>query len=173
MLVNAHCLGFGESTGIPFPHHILSAADAVMQFATKKLGFDESQIVLYAWSIGGFSASWVAANYQNVRGVVLDACFDDLLPLAEARMPSFMSSLVSYTVKEYLHLPVSEQVNFFVLLFALHLLNGFCNINNFDYHAQSRLEIAIILPSILFFVFLNMFLSIKRVCFRSISTPDL
>lgn len=84
-----------------------------MQFAIYKLGFSESQIVLYAWSIGGFPATWAAANYPNVKALILDACFDDLVPLAISRMPKFMGSLVHYTVRKYLNLPVARQVSSF------------------------------------------------------------
>uniref|UniRef100_A0A915EFC7 AB hydrolase-1 domain-containing protein n=1 Tax=Ditylenchus dipsaci TaxID=166011 RepID=A0A915EFC7_9BILA len=72
--------GFGESTGSPYPEGILNSVEVVMQFAIEKLGFAEKNIVLYAWSIGGFPASWAAANYPNVRAVMLDASFDDLVP---------------------------------------------------------------------------------------------
>lgn len=41
-----------------------------MQFAIHRLGFSLDNIVLYAWSIGGFTASWAAAVYPSVHSVV-------------------------------------------------------------------------------------------------------
>uniref|UniRef100_S4RWJ5 AB hydrolase-1 domain-containing protein n=1 Tax=Petromyzon marinus TaxID=7757 RepID=S4RWJ5_PETMA len=46
--------GFAGSTGVPFPQAEANAMDVVMQYATERLGFQPTQIVLYAWSIGGF-----------------------------------------------------------------------------------------------------------------------
>ncbi|KAI1729239.1 alpha/beta hydrolase fold domain-containing protein [Ditylenchus destructor] len=101
--------GFGESTGTPYPSEILNSVEAVMQFATQTLGFEQKDIVLYAWSIGGFSASWAAANY-NVKAVILDASFDDLVPLAIEKMPAIMSSVVHYTVRRYFNLSIAKQL---------------------------------------------------------------
>lgn len=49
------------------PVQIINAMDAVMQYAIDKLGFSENQIVIFAWSIGGFPATWAAANYPNIK----------------------------------------------------------------------------------------------------------
>lgn len=104
--------------------------DVVIQFATHKLGFQLSDIIIYAWSIGGFtgkprrsptldrtwsaapqwlpfvfkvfprfsklvfpvfSATWAVMSYPEIRSVVLDASFDDLLPLALKVMPDSWS----------------------------------------------------------------------------------
>lgn len=43
---------------------------------------------------------------------MLDATFDDLLPLALARMPDSLSPLVHYTIRKHLNLPVAAQVVF-------------------------------------------------------------
>lgn len=102
--------GFGESGGTPYSKSILLAMEAIIQFAFRKLEFEPQQIVIYAWSIGGFPGTWAAANY-NVRAIILDATFDDLMPLAIARMPSMLSGLVQYTIHEYFNLPISEQLN--------------------------------------------------------------
>lgn len=59
--------GFWGSTGSPVPSQDAHAADAVMQYALKKLGFKEEEIVIYGWSIGGFAASWLAMNYPNIK----------------------------------------------------------------------------------------------------------
>jgi len=103
--------GFGGSTGTPFPPQETNAVDAVIQFAILKLGFTPNQIVLHGWSIGGFSASWVAMNYPDVKALILDATFDDLLPLAIPRMPEVMEPLVKTGVSRFIDLNVAEQVN--------------------------------------------------------------
>lgn len=41
--------------GVPFPQNEANAMDVVVQFAIHKLGFQLSDIVVYAWSIGGFT----------------------------------------------------------------------------------------------------------------------
>ncbi|VDM67473.1 unnamed protein product [Strongylus vulgaris] len=91
--------GFGQSSGLPFPNNTLAAADAVMQYAQTVLGFREEEIVLFGWSIGGYPASWLAANYPKVKGIILDATFDDVLPLAQARMPKILSDIVEYAIR--------------------------------------------------------------------------
>jgi hypothetical protein len=48
--------GFGGSTGEPFPRQDQNAVDAVMQFAIQKLGFLPENIILFGWSIGGYSS---------------------------------------------------------------------------------------------------------------------
>merc|ERR1711962_1611425 len=68
--------GFGGSTGTPLPDQETNAVDAVMQFAILELGFSPNQIIVHGWSIGGFSASWVAMNYPDIKAVILDATFD-------------------------------------------------------------------------------------------------
>ena len=61
-----------------------------MQFAIHHLGFRPDQIILHGWSIGGFTASCLAMNYPDVKGVIIDASFDQLLPLAVPRMPQLL-----------------------------------------------------------------------------------
>ncbi|KHN82816.1 Uncharacterized protein F37A4.1 [Toxocara canis] len=102
--------GFAESGGQPLPSQILNAVDAVMQYAIEKLGFREEDIVIYAWSIGGFPGTWAAANYPDIKGLILDATFDDLLPLAKARMPKSFGSLVQYAVRSHINLPIAKQL---------------------------------------------------------------
>lgn len=41
--------------GVPFPQNEANAMDVVIQFAVHKLGFQLSDIIVYAWSIGGFT----------------------------------------------------------------------------------------------------------------------
>ncbi|KAH3691904.1 hypothetical protein DPMN_192446, partial [Dreissena polymorpha] len=102
--------GFAGSTGIPFPDQEQHAIDAVMQYAIQKLGFTPDNIILYAWSIGGYPATWAAMNYPDVKHVILDATFDDIMPLAHAKMPQFAKSLVELTVKQYMNLNIAEQL---------------------------------------------------------------
>ena len=78
--------GFGDSTGSPYPQNEINAFDAVINFAVTRLGFSLGQIYVFAWSIGGFPAAWAASAYPELKGIILDASFDDILPLARARM---------------------------------------------------------------------------------------
>ncbi|CAI4228872.1 unnamed protein product [Auanema sp. JU1783] len=98
--------GFGESSGLPYPERTLAAADSVMQYAINVLKFKEENIVLFGWSIGGYPSSWLAANYPKIKGLVLDATFDDVLPLAIARMPKFLSGVVEYAVRNHFNLEI-------------------------------------------------------------------
>nr|CAH0103169.1 unnamed protein product [Daphnia galeata] len=102
--------GFGGSSGTPFPRQDQYAVDIVLQFALNKLNFPAERIILYGWSIGGFSASWAAMNYPNVKAVMLDATFDHVLPLAANVMPASWNSIVTTTVKYNLNLNVAEQL---------------------------------------------------------------
>lgn len=102
--------GFAGSTGEPYPDQEQNAIDIVMQFAINKLGFKVENIILFGWSIGGFSASWAAMNYPDVKGIILDASFDDILPLALNQMPSWWESLVKLAVREHVNLNNYEQL---------------------------------------------------------------
>ncbi|KRY28898.1 Abhydrolase domain-containing protein 16A [Trichinella spiralis] len=101
--------GFGSSTGMPWPKNEQNAIDVVIQFALSK-GFKEEDIFIYAWSIGAYPATWAAMNYPNMRGLFLDATFDDILPLALSIFPSSLSALVKSTVRTYMNLNVAEQL---------------------------------------------------------------
>lgn len=106
--------GFGGSTGAPWPENEESAIDVVMQMAISHLGFDQPNIFLLGWSIGSFTASWAAMNYPQIGGLILDAPFDRLLPLAKKVMPASWESLVNLTINLYFcDLDVSEQLKFF------------------------------------------------------------
>ncbi|XP_030640148.1 phosphatidylserine lipase ABHD16A [Chanos chanos] len=102
--------GFAGSTGVPFPQNEANAMDVVIQFAVHKLGFQLSDIVIYAWSIGGFTATWAVMSYPEIKSVVLDASFDDLLPLALKVMPDSWRPLVTHTVRQYMNLNNAEQL---------------------------------------------------------------
>ena len=56
--------------GVPLPSQEQKAIDAVMQYAVHRLGFQPESIILFAWSIGGYAASWAAMNYPDVSHVV-------------------------------------------------------------------------------------------------------
>lgn len=56
--------------GQPYLEEEQSAVNTVMEFAIQRLGFPPEQIILYGWSIGGYSTSWAAAAYPSVRAVV-------------------------------------------------------------------------------------------------------
>ncbi|CAI2347744.1 unnamed protein product [Caenorhabditis sp. 36 PRJEB53466] len=100
--------GFGESSGLPYAKNTLAAADAVFQYAVQELRYRPEQIVLFGWSIGGFPTSWLAANYPNVKAVILDATFDDLLPLAQFRMPAFFGSIVEHAIRNHMNLQIDK-----------------------------------------------------------------
>ena len=86
--------GFWGSTGSPLPTQDAHAADAVMQLVLRRLGFPPGKVIVYGWSIGGFTASWLAMNYPSeVAGLVLDATFDRLTPLAVPRMPACLEKV--------------------------------------------------------------------------------
>lgn len=105
--------GFAGSSGIPFPAHEQAAIDGVVQYAINELGFQPEDIVLFAWSIGGYPAAWAAMTYPDIKHVVLDATFDDILPLALARMPQSFESLVHVTIRKYINLDISSMLNLY------------------------------------------------------------
>lgn len=41
-----------------------------MQYAINSLGFTPDNIAGFAWSIGGYTASWVAMNYPDLKYIV-------------------------------------------------------------------------------------------------------
>lgn len=55
---------------MPFPDQEKNAVDVVMQFAIHRLNFLPESIIVYAWSIGAFCATWAAMNYPDIRGLV-------------------------------------------------------------------------------------------------------
>uniref|UniRef100_A0A8D2LBI6 Phosphatidylserine lipase ABHD16A n=1 Tax=Varanus komodoensis TaxID=61221 RepID=A0A8D2LBI6_VARKO len=102
--------GFAGSTGVPLPQNEANAMDVVMQYAIHRLGFLPEDILLYAWSIGGFTATWAAMSYPDISGLILDASFDDLVPLALKVMPESWRGLVTRTVRQHLNLNNGEQL---------------------------------------------------------------
>lgn len=102
--------GFASSTGRPYPSQEQNAIHAVMQFAEQKLGFKREEIILFGWSIGGYTASWAAMNYPDIKGLILDATFDDVLPLALNTMPAWLDTIVKLAIKEHVDLNIVDQV---------------------------------------------------------------
>ncbi|CAH2034996.1 unnamed protein product, partial [Iphiclides podalirius] len=102
--------GFAGSTGKPFPSQEQNAIDVVMQYAINKLGFRVKDIVLFGWSIGGYTATWAAVNYPEVKALVLDATFDDLLPIAANQMPSSWALLVKEVIRSYADLNIAQMI---------------------------------------------------------------
>ena len=100
--------GFGQSTGLPFPSAVQKAASAVYSLADDIIGFRD--IMVYGWSIGGFPATWLAANYP-VNSLFIDASFDSLLPLAKGAMPSAMEPIVEHAIGGFFHMPISEHLS--------------------------------------------------------------
>uniref|UniRef100_A0A8C8R7U7 Abhydrolase domain containing 16B n=1 Tax=Pelusios castaneus TaxID=367368 RepID=A0A8C8R7U7_9SAUR len=102
--------GYAGSTGLPFPQNDANAVDVVVQYAICRLGFQVQDIILYGWSLGGYAATWVAKSYPELGAVVLDATFDDVLPLALKVMPKSWKKLVVRTVRQHFNLNVAEQL---------------------------------------------------------------
>lgn len=96
--------GFAGSSGSPYPDEDQRASDAVIQFAIQKLDFTPENILLFGWSIGGYSSLWLATQYPNIKGVILDATFDDLLYLALPRMPESLSNVVKIAIRDHCNL---------------------------------------------------------------------
>lgn len=81
-----------------------------MRYAIEQLGFAERDMLVFAWSIGGFTASWAASRHQGVRGLLLDATFDSVGPLATAKMPPTWRPLVDRVIRSYLDLDVARHM---------------------------------------------------------------
>lgn len=103
--------GFAGSSGRPYPPEDQNAIDAVMQFAIHELKFTPDNILLFGWSIGGYTSLWAASQYPEIKGVILDGTFDDVLHLALPRMPAFLSGVVKLAIREYVNLNHVELIN--------------------------------------------------------------
>lgn len=99
--------------GQPYPDQVENAVDGVMQFAIHKLGFLPENILLFGWSIGAYSSLYVSSKYPDIKGVILDATFDDLLPLALPRMPEALSGIVKIAIRNYVNLNNSDLITQF------------------------------------------------------------
>lgn len=102
--------GFGGSTGVPYPDQDIAAVDTVVKFALDRLNFAPSQIVIYGWSIGGFTATWAGMRHPNIHGLVVDASFDHILPLAKGMFPSFMYPILEMAIKQHFDLNNSRHM---------------------------------------------------------------
>lgn len=96
--------GFGGSTGVPYPDQDIAAVDTVINFAMDKLRFAPNQIVMYGWSIGGFTATWAGMRHPNLHGLVIDASFDHILPLARNIFPSFLYPIIEMAIVQHFDL---------------------------------------------------------------------
>eukprot|EP01135_Chromosphaera_perkinsii_P010820 Nk52_evm15s2241 gene=Nk52_evmTU15s2241 len=98
--------GFGDSSGVPSLENEQKSIDTLIDVATKKLKFPIDKIIVYGWSIGGYPAAYAATKYQNLGGVILDATFDHVLPLALERMPKSIDGLTKAIIAGYFNLDV-------------------------------------------------------------------
>ncbi|KAL2742040.1 LOW QUALITY PROTEIN: phosphatidylserine lipase ABHD16A [Vespula maculifrons] len=96
--------------GEPHPVQEENAIDCIMQFAKHQLMFPERKIILYGWSIGGYTATWAAMNYPSIHSLILDATFDDILPLAIMTMP-LLKGIVQHVIRLHFNLNIAEQLN--------------------------------------------------------------
>ncbi|CAL8077793.1 unnamed protein product [Calicophoron daubneyi] len=96
--------GFGCSTALPLPDKEQNAVEAVLLFAVHYLHFQLEQICLFAWSIGGYTATWAAMNYPEIGGVILDATFDNIDELTRKMCPQFLYPLTLAAVRSHLDL---------------------------------------------------------------------
>lgn len=55
-------------------------------------------------------STYEASGGVAFQGLILDATFDDLLPLAEAKMSALWTPLVEFVIRNYFDLPVDVQV---------------------------------------------------------------
>lgn len=102
--------GFARSTGKPYPQNDINAMDVVIQYAIHRLNFSLSDIALYGYSLGSYTATWAAMTYPQLGGLVLDASFDSLLPLAMKVVSKSLRKLVVQTVKEHFNLNVAKML---------------------------------------------------------------
>lgn len=50
------------------------------------------RIIIFSWSIGGYAATHIGMQYPTLGGIVLDATFEDVLPLARTVLPASLQS---------------------------------------------------------------------------------
>lgn len=103
--------GFGESTGEPFPEQEVNAIDVVIKYAVDCLQFSAENIMLFGWSIGGFTASWAAMTYPRVKGLILDASFDHINSIILGKFSSFTKKFWESSIKKNFNLDNSAHLN--------------------------------------------------------------
>ncbi|XP_012583627.1 PREDICTED: abhydrolase domain-containing protein 16B [Condylura cristata] len=104
-----HHPAFGGGTDAPSPWRDANAVDVVVKYALQCLQFPPAHVVVYGWSVGGFTATWATKAYPELGALVLDATFDDLVPLALKVMPHSWRGLVVRTVREHFNLNVIKR----------------------------------------------------------------
>ncbi|KAL7059046.1 hypothetical protein AAHC03_013933 [Spirometra sp. Aus1] len=102
--------GFGSSEGFPYPDQEQDAMEAVLLFATRHLNFPKRNIRLFGWSIGGYTATWAAAQMPQIGGLILDATFDMLDELARNALPFVGESITVGLVHSYFDLHIAAQI---------------------------------------------------------------
>lgn len=58
--------------------------------------------------LGGYPATWAATLYPTIRGLILDASFDQLLPLVMLHTKNKLSDLLSSILKEDYNLNICD-----------------------------------------------------------------
>ena len=83
------------------------------------------------------SASWAAMSYPEIRSLVLDASFDDLLPLALKVMPDSWSESRGAAVGELLAFLLSSEMHNLLTVVCFpsgplvqHTVRQYMNLNN-------------------------------------------
>ncbi|XP_074599987.1 phosphatidylserine lipase ABHD16A-like [Brevipalpus obovatus] len=103
--------GFGESTGEPFPEQEVNAVDVVMKYAMEDLKFTPDNIILFGWSIGGFTASWAAMKYPYIKGLILDASFDHIDNVVTSKLPSVARRFWKISLQKNFNIDISGLLN--------------------------------------------------------------
>jgi len=104
--------GFAESKGTTNPQNERDAIKALIEYSKFELKFDK--IILFGWSIGGYPTA-VGSNVKDkdgkaiISGMILDATFDHITPLAGVVLPSWFQGIASGVVKQEWDLDVSRE----------------------------------------------------------------
>ncbi|KAI0983494.1 hypothetical protein GJ496_010096 [Pomphorhynchus laevis] len=99
---------YGESCGRICVEAEQDSAKAVIHYALSELGFSANDITLYGWSIGGFSTLVMAEKVQ-VKRIILDATFDNVVPLANVAIPIY-EPLISWLTRRLVNLDNSVRI---------------------------------------------------------------
>jgi len=94
--------GFGVSSGKPWPENEVNSVLAVMEFAQKYLKYNVADIIIYGWSIGGFSVSVAMNHFPNVYGMVIDGSFDEIARLTYLMFPEKLYSTIDCAFDLYM-----------------------------------------------------------------------
>ena len=66
--------------------------------------------MVYGWSIGGYATAYIANSHPEIGSIIIDASFDDIIPLAIPRMPEFLGSVTVNCCKKYFNLHNSKLI---------------------------------------------------------------